>query len=484
MSDTPREQGVAAGAELHSILWRLPGIFAARRRLFLITFACVACGAVAGTYLKRQYFESNSRLLVTLEHRDVSLSQSEVRYELAQRVLDEAVATQAELLRSGESIGMIVDQLGADIVEGLKPTSWIGRALSAFVKGTTGALQDGLAAVGLVTKLSPRDAAVETIQKNLQIYPVRRAQLIEVSFQARTPEAARKVLVALISLHLAKLAQLNALSERYEFYRKQSEQLAETLHESETDLAKFKAKNAVIEFQAEKSMLIQKIERLTSLLEGVHPGSAIDLPTAVVGHEAGTDRAEMRGLTAPLPDVGASLGNNELSQLMVELNQFKLERARRGTLLNQDDPRVQELDHQIALAEGILAKQVAQITKLISLSKARLTVLDRIEPELRQLQRDVAMKEENYRTYVKATEDRRISLDERSRVVLQVVETPSAPVKPVSTRLWFLLIGVGVALMAAVAVLLMAEFYAVRALASKAGAASVRTEQVARIGPH
>jgi len=484
MSDTPREQGVAASGDLHSILWRLPGIFAAHHRLFLVTFACVAFGAVAGTYLKTQYFQSTARLLVKLDQRDVSLSQSEVRYDLAQRVVEEAVATQAELLQSRESTGMIVDQLGADIVEGPKPTSWIGRAISAFVKGTTGALQDGLAIVGLVTKLSPRDAAVETIQKNLQIYPVRRAQLIEVSFQARTSEAARKVLDALISLHLAKLAQLNASSERYEFYRKQSEQLAETLHESETGLAKFKAKNAVIDFQSEKSILIQKIERLTSLLEGVHPSGVVDLSTAVVEREAGTDRAEMRGLTAPLPDVGASLGNNEMSQLMGTLNQLKLERARRGTLLNQDDPRVQELDNQIALAEGILAKQIAKTTKLISLSKARLAVLDRIEPELRQLQRDVATREENYRTYVRATEDRRISLDERSRVILQVVDKPSAPVKPFPGRLLLLLIGLGVALMAAVAAVLITEFNAVRALASKAGAASVRTEQVARIGPH
>ena len=145
MSDTQHEQDAVAGADFHSILWRLPGIFAAHRRLFFVTFACVAFGAVAGTYLKRQYFESNTRLLVNLEQRDVSLSQSEVRNELALRAMEEAVATQAELLRSKEIIGMIVDQFGADIVEGPKPTSWIGRAISAFVKGTTGALQDGLA---------------------------------------------------------------------------------------------------------------------------------------------------------------------------------------------------------------------------------------------------------------------------------------------------------------------------------------------------
>ena len=42
MSDTPREQGAVAGADPHSILWRLPGIFAAHSRLFLVTFACVA----------------------------------------------------------------------------------------------------------------------------------------------------------------------------------------------------------------------------------------------------------------------------------------------------------------------------------------------------------------------------------------------------------------------------------------------------------
>ncbi len=482
MSDTPREQGTVAGADFHSILWRLPGIFAAHRRMFLVTFACVAFGAVAGTYLKRQYFESNARLLVKLDQRDVSLSQIEVRYELAQRMMEEAVATQAELLQSRESIGMIVDQLGVGIVEGPKPTSWIGRTISAFVKSTTDALDDGLAAVGLVTKLSPQDVAVETIQKNLKIYPVRRAQLIEVSFRARRSDTARQVLDVLISLRLSKLAELNALGERYEFYRKQSEQFAKALHEAEASLAGFKAKNAVVDLPVEKSMIMHKIERLTSLLEGNHPGAAVAVASAVVERETGIDRAEIGGVTTPLSDFGASLGHVELSQLTARLNQLKLERARRVTLFNEYDLRVQELDNQIALAERMLSNQTAQITRLINSYKARLATLDRIEPELRQLQREVVTGEESYKAYLKATEDRRISV-EGQRVILQVVDQPSLPIRALPSRLLLLAIGLAVALLAAVATVLVAEYSAARALTLKAGAAPLRTERAARIGP-
>lgn len=485
MSDIQREQGIAAGPSYLSILRQLSSLFWRRRRLFLLTFACVALGAVAGTYLKRQHFESKTRLLVKLEQRDVLLSpQSEVRYELAHRAAEEAVATQAELLRSDENIAMLVDQLGPDIVEGVKPTSWFGKALSALVKGTVAGVQDSLAAVGLVTKLSPREAAIETIRRNLAIYPVRRAQLIEITFQARRSEAARQVLDTLISLHLAKLADLNASGERYEFYRKQSEQLASNLHEAESNLARFKMKHNVIDLRTEKAVLLQKIERLTSLLEGAQPGAAIDLSAAVTARETDAGKPETRESTAPLMDPAAGIGSNELSQLITVLNQLRLERARRGTLLVASDPRIQELDSQIALAESVLTRQTAQIVKLVTGYKARLALLDRIEPEQQKLQRDVAMREENYRTYVRATEDRRISQEQQNRVILQIVDKPSLPIKPFPSRHLLLLAGLGVALVAAIAVLLLTEFLSARTPATIPEAAPVRPEQVARIGPH
>lgn len=485
MSDAQREQATAVDVDHLSILWQLPGLFWKRRRLFLLVFACVALGAVAGTYLKRQHFESKARLLVKLEQRDVMLShQSEVRYDLASRAAEEAVATQAELLHSDESIAMVVDQLGPDIVEGVKPTSWIGRTISGLVTGTIDVLRDSLAATGLVTKLSPREAAIEVIRRDLAIYPVRRAQLIEITFRARRSEAARQVLDALILLHLAKLANLNASDVRYEFYRKQSEQLAGNLHEAEKNLARFKMKHNVIDLRTEKAVLLHKIERLTSLLEGAQPGAAIDLSAITAARDTDAGKFETRESPTPLMDPATGIGSNELSQLITTLNQLRLERARRGTLLVASDPRIEELDSQIALADSVLARQTAQIIKLITGYKSRLALLDRIEPEQQQLQRDVAMQEENYRTYVRATEDRRISQEQQSRVILQIADKPSLPIKPFPSRHHLLLAGLGIALAAAIAALLIAEFLSAHASATRPGAAPIRPEQVVRISPH
>ena len=117
------------------------------------------------------------------------------------------------------------------------PTSVLGKLLQAVVDGVTGALNAALVHSGLAPPVSREDAAVETIAKNLRITPVRRTQIIEVDFRARTPQAAHTVLSEIVRLHLAKVARVNASSESYEFYRTQAAQLAVSLREAENALA-------------------------------------------------------------------------------------------------------------------------------------------------------------------------------------------------------------------------------------------------------
>lgn len=473
MSDSVQEQGLPAGAGFHAIMRRLPGILLAHRRLFLITFSCVALGAVAGTYAKRQMYESNAKLLVKLEQRGVSLSQSEVRYEQSLKIAEEAVTTQAELLSSKDIIGRVVDELGADILEGPPPSSWFGKAVRAAVRGVTEGLEDALAALGLVVKMAPRDATVAAIQKNLKIYPVRRAQLIEVSFRARNPLAAPRVLDSFIQLQLKKLAELNAVSEGYEFYREQTQQLNGALRVAESEWAEFKAKHLIIDIQAEKSMLMQRIERLTSLLEGSQAGAAVDAGPATPVREVRGGEAENRGLPTPLRDAGASLAGNELSQLVARLNELKLEHARRTTLFERHNPLVQELENQIASAESMLGREARRRTESINTYKARLAKLDRLEPESRRLLRNATISEENYKTFARATEDRRIAQQEQNKVVILVVDKPSTPDKPVPpSRLIILLIGLALALVAGMLAVLVVEWSRMARLGQSASSAT------------
>lgn len=459
MSESPSgPAALASDSALVAVFARLPHVFMLRWRLFVVTLVVVAVGVVAGIYIKRQKFESSALLLVKLDQRDVQL-QSEVRYELARNEAVEAVNTQAELLQSPQNISSVVDRLGTGILEGPEPTSAIGRALRWVAKGAAQAFQDGLAAIGLAPALSLRDKVIEDVQKGLTIYPVRRAQLINVAFAARSPQAAHAVLEALIATHLARLQDLDASTEGYQFYVRQSTLLAQTLQQGETELAQFKAKHAVIDLATEKTLLIEKIERLTSSLEGA-PGQG-DTPRRAMA-DAGEPVAPGRAASPSAPEAGVVLARSDIPTLAAKLNELRIERVRRGTLYEANSPLVQEIDNQLQTGSRLLDGQVREVNRLIGTLKPRLALLARIEPELRQLQRNVVTQEENYRAYMQATVGRRIMLERENRVILQVVEVPSLPVRPQSNRLVLLGIGLVFALVAAIIAVVAAEMLAVR----------------------
>jgi uncharacterized protein involved in exopolysaccharide biosynthesis len=449
----------ARDADIAAAVKALPGTLRRRWRVVAIVFTVVAVGAVAGAYLTRHSYGSTARLLVKLEQRSISLSQSEVRYEQASKVAEEAVATQAEMLSSPENIRKVIETLGPGVLEPPPPTSWFGIALRTVVQGTADALEGGLAGLGLVTRLSKQEAAIEYVAKNIRINPVRRTQIIEVSFRSRTPQAAHRVLDELIGLHMAKLAQVNAFSEGYGFYRKQADELLSGLRVSEAELAQFKRRHAVIDAPAEKAMLMQKIERMTSSLEGSLPHHAVDAAPVPVGTAAGSDAGSGRGLVMPIRDTRANLAGNELSQMVARLNELKLERIRRIALYEPTTPMVQEIDNQVVSLERMLDSEVRQMRSLINAYKARLAALDGAEAELFRLQRAVTIGEGNYKTYLQAAEDRRISEQEQGRTVVMLFDKPSVAARPLPpSRLVILLTGLGFALAAALAAGVMAEW--------------------------
>lgn len=455
-------QSAPPHSDIAHALALIPGALRRQCLVVLLVFLVMALAAVAGAYLKRQNYESSARLLVKLEQRNISLSQAEVLTDQAAKSAEEAVATQAEMLSSIENATQLVQRLGPQVLDPPPPTSVLGKLLQAVVGGVTGVLNAALVHSGLAPPVSREDAAVETIAKNLRITPVRRTQIIEVGFRARTPQAAHTVLSEIVRLHLAKVARVNASSENYEFYRTQAEQLAVSLREAENALAAFKRRHGVIDAPAEKTLLMQKIERMTSMLEGSLP-SQVDAAAPLAAVPAGVAAMPGRSPVTPLGDTRAQLAGNELSQMLARLSELRLERVRRSSLFEPGTPLLDEIDNQVRSLERTLDTEVRQIRRLVNAYKARLNELDGLETALFGLQRAVVTREENYRIYVKAAEDRRIYEQEKGRSVAILFDAPSQPVRPLPpSRFFVLLLGLALAAFVALASGVVAEAVALR----------------------
>jgi uncharacterized protein involved in exopolysaccharide biosynthesis len=439
----------------HSIFTRAVEAFRTHWRLFLVTFLLVWVGSIVMAYVASARFESTARLLVKLEQRGVSLSQAESRHDLALNVAEEAVATQAEVLASRDIVARLVDRLGVSTFDAKGGEDSLMARVRSMARAAQAGLAEALESAGLITRMSPRDATIREIQRGLRIFPVRRAQVIQVSFRAKDPELAPLIVRTLIDLHLQKLAEIQAYSDDYDFYKQQTTQFREQLSAAEAQLAAFKEQHGIVDLQAEKTMLMQRIDQLTSVLDGVGHGGAQQVTQPADTQE--------RGLLTESRAADTTLGGDVLVPLAARLNGLRLERAHRLSLYAVDHSSVQQIENQIASTESLLTKEVRRVVDTLNTYKARLRKIERLEPEFSRYLRNSRISEENYKTYSKAAEDRRLAQERQNRVIVMVVDEASIPDAPVTpSRLSIVLAGLVGGLLLACAAVLLRQWLAIR----------------------
>jgi uncharacterized protein involved in exopolysaccharide biosynthesis len=234
-----------------SLIQQVVLAFNGNRRLFFQAFLITFIIVVAAAYIKRPSYEASARLLVKLDQRDVSFSQAETRYQIAAKMADEAVATEAELLGGISLITEVVDMLGSDVFKSRKSDNIFLSTLSSLYSGLQNSVMNALSSLGLITSMSPRDQAIMNIKNDFKVFPVRKTQVIELVFRNKDPTATEKVLSTLINLHIKKLAELNSYSEDYEFYQRQTKMLKGEVGIASDTLFKFKSLHHLVDLQAE-----------------------------------------------------------------------------------------------------------------------------------------------------------------------------------------------------------------------------------------
>ncbi len=412
-------------------------ILKARRKQFLLIASLIFIGVVAASYVRSPRYETSAKLMVQLDMQTVALSQADVRYNLAMKMADEAVGTQVELLRSSALIENVIDQLGENILAG-KPRTGIMALVMGAVDGIKKFGTDTLITLGLVDQTSPRQALAQTIADGLKILPARKSQMIDISLRLKNREATQQILAALIDQHLKKLSEMEAASQAYQVYSGQAAQLKSDLEKAEQAVAAFKLKHGFVDLASEKTTLLQNADRLKSMLDGIQGGEAVSSGTSETtgANEGGT-------------------GSNDLARLVSRVNELRLERTKRAAMYAPGHVKLDEVQEQLAAAEQLLGNKVKWVREAAAGYLARSKALDGIQPEFNRLLREAAVREDNYKAYIKASEDRRLASAKDRRVMLTVIDPPPLPEGAVPpTRLMIVLGGLlGSLLLAAIWVL-------------------------------
>jgi uncharacterized protein involved in exopolysaccharide biosynthesis len=305
--------------------------------------------------------------------------------------------------------------------------------------------------------------AVRQLGTSLKAEPLRKTNVISVTFESRDPELAARVLNSLANLYVEKHLQVHRPSGEFKFFDQETAQLRTGLDLAETRLTDFTRDRGVVSAQMERDLTLQKASELEA--------SLIQTQAAIAETEQRTRTLEQQIASIP-PRMVRQERTSDNPQLLQQMKSTLLTlQLKRTELLSKFDPTyrpVQEIEKQIrdtrAAIEGEknapvrdettdqdptyewvkseLVKAQAELSGLKARAAANNVSLARYRSGARTLQQaaiaqqdllqTAKTEEENYLLYLRKEEEARINdaLDRGGILNVAIAEAPTVPVLP------------------------------------------------------
>jgi uncharacterized protein involved in exopolysaccharide biosynthesis len=322
-----------------------------------------------------------------------------------------------------------------------------------------------LPATGFTGTAIERERALARLQKNLQIAPVLKANMIRVRYFAADPSQAANVLKALAAAYRDQHARLHGNPGQLGFFNQQSAEAEKKLKDADNKLLEFQQGSGIVSAAEQKQMLLSR-----------------QIELQVTLHQAEAELKETTNRIASVKPRLEAMSHRIATQTRRVPNQYSVERLntmltelqnRRTELLSKyraGERIVTQLDQQIAdtkkalqsaessasteevsdvnplrqsleaelsrleAAEAGLAGRIQAMRRQDSTYRGELAKLETLAPVEQEYQREEKVAESNYLLYDKKREEARFSqsLDEEKIANVVLVEKPSLPVLPKS----------------------------------------------------
>lgn len=434
--------------ELAMVLFRRRKAFVAAAGFVL---ALAILYAIAGTK-----YEANMKVLVRRGRANAPVTaEQNAPLDLTRMVItEEELNSEVELLRDDEVLRKVVKETGIG-----------GRDWFHFLRMNEGSAQR-------VERMARR------LAKKLQVEPVKKTNLIAVSYAADDPQTAAKVLQTVEKAYLEKHMEVHRPLGEQRFFEQQTSESRRQLEDWKKKLTLFTEQHGAIAAAEQRDLTLQK----WSEMDAGYRQTKIDLT------ETQQRVWELESQLKKLPErTTTQVRVADNPELMKALKSSLLDlQLKRTGLLTKFEPShrlVQEVDQQIAQAQATIASENALPVKDETTDKDAQyewakSELQRMQVQLRGLQaREAATgaqqaayqtlarrlgedaitqddllssekaAEDNYLLYVKKQEEARMddALDEGGIVNVAIAEHPVAPALPVWSTWAVLAIGLAAA---------------------------------------
>ncbi len=310
-----------------------------------------------------------------------------------------------------------------------------------------------------------QERALAKLQKNMQIAPVQKANMIRVRYTATDPNQAMNVLEVLAKAYPDEHLQLHGNPGEMSFFNQQSAEAEKKLKDAENKLLEFQQGSGVVSAAEQKQMVLtRQIELQVALhqseaemqdasnrIESIKPkleamSRRIATQTRRVPNQYSVER--LNTMLTELQNRRTELlskyraGERIVTQLDQQIADTKtaLQSAEGSASMEEVsdvNPLRQGLETQLAQAEATkagLAGRIQAMREQNAEYRRQLARLEALAPREQEYQRDAKVAENNYLLYAKKREEARISerMDEQKIASVVLAESPRYPVLPKS----------------------------------------------------
>ena len=330
-----------------------------RRATILTTLFVVFAIGLFATLKQKPVYKARALIEIQKENPDIPTLQELFQVE---NISDTYLETQYRILKSENLARRVIFQLG------LEKISEFGKPAAAAAPASASQQQKAPAVQEFsVRRDSPRNAdtnneVLKKFQEKLDVEPLKRSRLVEVTFESNDPKLAAQVVNTLASAYIDQNleARWDASQKASEWLSQQLQDMKGHLEKSEDELQKYARDNGLLFLETDKGTTENIVaQRLRQLQEELTKAQSDRFTSESLY------RLVQEGDFASLPGVFDDKMMQDLTEKLAELER---ERSRLISTFNPDYPRVKEIQSQIDEYEAVLAQERARAADRITKS--------------------------------------------------------------------------------------------------------------------
>lgn len=437
-------------------------------RIVLLAISSAICAALVAQNMTPVYRSTATLLIEAQQARAIKIEEV-YGFNSTQ---EEYYLTQFEILKSRSIAERVFDELSLAGHPALQSKPTLSRQAINLVKGYLGVKEQSITDSELSSALT-RKRRLDGFSRNIQISPVRKTQLVNLSFQSSDPRLAQAVANAIGDAYIASQldARLGITQKANTWLGGRLGELRERLEQSETRLEAFRAEHNLVDVEGVTALDARELERLNEELT-----DARSKKTKAEGFLALVrqfDQHDVSGLES-LPEITShpSVQNVKREVITVERKYSELSKvygpkhpkmiAVQAELLTVNNSLRQQISR---LIEGIekeaqsAARRLAALEQQFNRSKTAFSGLGSVESDYRRLQREVETNQLLFESFFARQKETEVTGDFDAPIArfTDRAVLPSEPVKP-NKKLLVMLTFIGTLLLGTILALLQDAF--------------------------